>query len=243
MKILGVITARGGSKGIPKKNIKELGGYPLIAYTISVAKKSRLISDLILSTENEEIAKISRKYGVKIPFMRPVELASDTAKHVPVLQHAVFEMEKIKGIKYDFIVLLQPTSPFRLVEDIDKTVEVLIKKRADSAVSLNIVEDNHPIKAKIFRNGFVYPYFNQYPELEGARRQDLPVCYKRSGAVYAMRRDLLIKKGLIYGKKIAGYVVPNERSIDIDSEKDWVVAEYMLSKLLKKGYKFIDNQK
>lgn len=239
-KILGVITARGGSKGIPGKNIKKLGEYPLIAYTISVAKRSKSIDHLIVSTDDADIATISKKYGVEVPFLRPRELSTDTAKHVPVLQHAVAFMEKKLGITYDYIVLLQPTSPFRLPEDIDKTIENLMKLNSDSAVSLVTMDSNHPLKAKRYKNNLVVPFFPEYPEPEGIRRQDLEVAYKRSGAVYAMSRDLLMNRGLLYGKKIAGYVVPENRSIDIDNEKDWIVAEYMLEKLLDEGYSFVN---
>ncbi len=238
-KILGVITARGGSKGIPKKNIKKLDKHPLIAYTISVAKKSKLIDHLIVSTDSEEIATVSKKYGAEVPFMRPEELSSDIAKHVPVLQHAVGFMEKRLKTTFDYVVLLQPTSPFRTPEDVDLTIKQLIKLNADSAVSLVAITDNHPIKAKAYRDGFVYSYFNNVVEPEGMRRQELPTAYKRSGAVYVMKRDLLMKDGLFYGKKIAGHIVPEERSIDIDNEKDWIVAEYMLKKLKNKGFDFI----
>lgn len=232
MNILGLITARGGSKGIPKKNIKLLGKHPLIAYTITVAKKSVLGNhDIIVSTDDLEIAKVSKKYGAHVPFIRPAELASDTAKHVPVIQHAVKYMEDKKGRKYDYIILLQPTSPFRLPEDINNTLDALIRADADSAVSLVEIKDNHPIKAKIFENGLVKPFFSEYPEIEGTRRQDLRTAYKRSGAVYIMKRDLVVEQSLLYGNVIAGHVVPEDRSIDIDNLKDWVVAEYMLKNL------------
>jgi len=237
LNILGVITARGGSKGIPGKNIKMLGGKPLIAYTVEVAKKSNLITDLIISTDDEKIADIAKQYGVEVPFMRPKELAEDNTPHLPVMQHAISFMEDKLGIVFDYVVILQPTSPFRTIEDIDETLQKLISQDADSAVSLVEIESReHPIKAKKVEGDEVLPYCME--EKEGTRRQDLPVAYKRSSAVYAMRRDLVIKDNKIFGDNIVGHIVPKERSIDIDEPFDWLKAEYMLDDLNKKGYKF-----
>ena len=158
--ILGVITARGGSKGVPRKNIKDLGGKPLIAYTIEVAKKSELITHLITSTDDQKIAEIAKKYGCNVPFLRPKELARDNTPTLPVLQHATEFMEKKLGIKFDYLVLLQPTSPFRIAEDIDKTIQLLIDTpEADSSVSICEVEKNqHPMKAKRLKGNRVLPY-------------------------------------------------------------------------------------
>lgn len=234
-KILGVITARAGSKGIPGKNIKPLGGIPLIAYTVKAAQKSAVLTDLIVSTDGEEIAAVARNFGVEVPFLRPAELASDTASHIGVMEHAILFMEALRGYRYDYAVILQPTSPFRITEDIDATVEILIKSGADSAVTLvAVTNDQHPIKAKKLMDGRVMPYC--IDEVEGTRRQDLPVAYRRSGAAYAMRRDLLINDKRLYGDHIVGHVVPRERSIDIDEPVDWVVAEHMLVSLKEKGH-------
>ncbi len=237
MNILGVITARGGSKGILGKNIKLLGEKPLIAYTIDSAKRSMLISDLIVSTDNQEIAEVARQYGAEVPFMRPKELAEDGTPHLPVMQHAIRFMEEKLGKKFDYVVILQPTSPFRTAEDIDETLGVLIKKGADSAVSLVEIESaEHPMKIKKIENDLVVQYCMK--EEEGICRQDLPIAYKRNGSVYAMKRDLIIKDNRLYGEKIVGHFIPKERSIDIDYPFDWVRAEYMLDELEKKGYEF-----
>lgn len=233
-KILAVITARGGSKGIPGKNIKDLGGKPLIAYTIKVAKDSKLITDLIVSTDDKEIADVCREYKADVPFIRPAELASDTANHVDVMQHAVNFMENKLGIKFDYIIVLQPTSPFRKAEDIDLTIQKLIDyPEADSAVSMTEIEDNHPIKIKKMEGDFVLPYCIAEPEK--GRRQDFPKAYKRSGAVYVMKRKILMEDGEIFGKRIVGHIVPKERSIDIDTPLHWIQTEYMLEKLKEKG--------
>lgn len=233
-KILGVITARGGSKGIPGKNIKELGGKPLIVYTIEAAKKSSLITHLIVSTDDEATAEIARSAGAEVPFMRPAELAQDDTPHVPVMQHAIGFMEEQLGEPFDYAVILQPTSPFRLPEDIDVTLQTLIDAGADSAVTLmEVSSSEHPIKIKKIEEGRVLPY--GAPEPEGIRKQDLPPAYKRSAAVYAMKRDLLMN-GRLYGEHVVGHVVPSERSIDIDYPLDWIKAEYMLEELKKKEH-------
>ena len=229
-KILGVITARGGSKGIPGKNIKLLGGKPLIAYTIEAAKKSSLITHLIVSTDDKDIADVCKKYGADVPFTRPEELALDTTPHLPVMRHAVEFMENKLGEKIDYAVILQPTSPFRLPEHIDATIQKLMDTGADSSVSLVEVEGgSHPMKMKKLENDRVLPYCMDEPE--GARRQDLPICYKRSSAVYAIKRETLMDKNRLYGDYVAGFITPKEFYIDIDNEPDWMKAEYMLKKL------------
>jgi len=235
--ILGIIPARSGSKGIPKKNIKLLGGKPLIAYTIEVAQKSQLLTHLIVSTDDEEIAKVAREFGAEVPFLRPKELASDQTLMLPVIQHAVKFMEEREGVKFDYIATLQPTSPFRLVEDIDSGLKLLIKSGADSVVSLVEVDSNsHPIKIKKLVGNQVLPYCFEEPE--GFLRQDFKPAYKRSGALYINCRDLVVKESKFYGDNIAGYILPPERSIDIDDEFDWLKAEYLLEKLKGHGYNF-----
>ncbi len=237
MNILGVITARGGSKGIPGKNIKMLGDKPLIAYTIDVAKKSKLINHLIVSTDDVEIAEVCKKYGAEVPFMRPKELAADGTPHLPVMQHAIDFYEKAHNLTVDYVVILQPTSPFRTVDDLDGTIQKLIDTKADSSVSLvQVPSSAHPIKMKKIEGDKVLAY--SIPEEEGTRRQDLPTVYRRSGAVYAMRRDLIMKDNRLYGDFVTGHVVPKERSVDIDYPLDWIEAEHMLQELKKNGYEF-----
>ena len=232
--ILGVITARGGSKGIPDKNIKPLGGKSLIAYTIEAARQSVLLTHCIVSTDSEEIADVARAHGGKVPFLRPADLAADHVPHVPVLQHAIRFMEEQEGREFEYVVILQPTSPFRLPEDIDETLRLLIESGAESAVTLvEVANADHPVKAKRIFDGRVLPYAMEEPE--GARRQDLPTAYRRSGAVYAMRRDTIMT-GRLYGENVVGHVVPRERSVDIDEPLDWLKAEWMLEDLRRKGY-------
>lgn len=223
-RILAVITARGGSKGIPGKNIKNLAGKPLITWTIQEAKKSTLITDLIVSTDDENIATVCREEGVEVPFIRPINLAEDSTPHLPVMQHAVKEMEKLRGYVYDYVVILQPTSPFRKGEYIDETVRLLISEGTDSAVSVYEIDGSiHPMRIKQLDGNRVLSYCME--EIEGARRQDLPQAFKRSGDVYAMTRKCLMELNMLYGHSVAGYVVPKERVIDIDEPDDWLVAE------------------
>jgi CMP-N,N'-diacetyllegionaminic acid synthase len=236
--ILGVITARGDSKGIPGKNIKDLGGKPLIAYSIDAAKKSDLITHLIVSTDDEEIADVAKKRGCDVPFIRPKELAQDETPHLPVMQHAVKEMEDELGIVFDYVIIFQPTSPFRTKEDIDGTLKKLIDTGADSAVSVCEWNEAHPMKAKKLDGDDVLPYFEAETSTQ---RQELEKAYKRSGAAYAMKRDVIMngeKPGDLYGKRTVGHIVPADRSIDIDTPLDWVKAEWILEDLKKKGFAF-----
>lgn len=236
--ILAVITARGGSKGILGKNIKKLGNKPLIVYTLDIAKKSKLITSCIVSTDDKDIVTVCKNHGADVPFMRPKELSKDDTPHLPVMKHAIEYMEKKLGKKFDYVVIFQPTSPFRIVEDIDGTIQKLIDTGADSAVSVCEWREAHPMKAKKLDGDYVTPYFQMETSTQ---RHKLETVYKRSGAVYAMKRDVVMggkKPRDLYGKKIAGYIVPTDRSIDIDIPFDWVKAEWMLEDLKKKGFKF-----
>jgi len=234
---LAVITARSGSRDIPGKNIRPLGGRPLIEYTIEAASRCRRLTDTIVSTDSEEIADIARRAGATVPFLRPGHLAQDNTPHLPVIQHALTEMERLRDTQYDLVVTLQPTSPFRLPEDIDGTIGILLETGADSAVSVcEVAAAAHPIKAKRLDGSLLVPYC--VPEPEGIRRQELPPAYKRSGAVYASRRTLVMGAGRFYGDRIAAYVVPRERSIDIDMPLDWIMAEFMVTQLRTNGFPF-----
>lgn len=231
--VLGVITARGGSKGLPGKNIKMLGGKPLIAYTVDAAKKSKFITHLIVSTDDKKIAEVAKKFGVDVPFLRPERLATDKSKHLDVMKHATKFMEKKLRINFDCVVILQPTSPFRTSEDIDNTVEKLIKKKkASSAVSVYEIDSSmHPMRIKKMKGDRILAYC--VDEKEGIRRQNLPMAYKRSGDVYAIKRDLIMKKNKLFGDYVIGHIVPKEKVVDIDNEFDWLKAEYILKKMSK----------
>lgn len=226
MKVLGVITARGGSKRIPKKNIKELLGRPLIYYTIKAALDSKLLTKVILSSDDDEIIGIGKDMGVEVPFKRPCELADDTTPTIEVLIHAVNYVEKNQCFFPDIIVVLEPTSPLRTTEDIDKALEKHITTDADSVVSVVKTDHWHPIRAKKIENGVLCDYCLE--EKEGVRRQDLPPAYFRDGAFYSVKRDVLMKGHRLYGKVTRPYIMPPERSIDINSVSDFKLAEILM---------------
>ncbi len=227
MKALGVIPARGGSKSIPRKNIAMLGGKPLLAYTIEAAQGSRLLTDYLVSSEDEEILQVARQYGAPTPFVRPAELASDEAPSLPVVQHALREMERLKGVVYDIVVLLQPTTPFRLPQDIDAAVEKLIATQADSVISVCDVGAYHPARMRwIIDDQLVELPIREERELQ--RRQDLPPVYIRNGAIYAVRREVVMLQNSMVGKISRPYIMPEERSVNIDSKLDFLLAEILI---------------
>lgn len=227
-KFLAIITARGGSKVIPKKNIKKLAGKPLIKYTIEAAQGSKLLNRTIVSTDNKEIANYSKKQGIEVPFLRPKYLATDTTTSLEVLLQALKYLEKKEGYRPDYILALQPTSPLRKSQDIDNSIKLILKdKKADSLVSVTTVPNtHHPHKIMAF-NG---KYLNQYKKGKIIRRQDLPELYARNSAIYITRYDTLVKGKKIIGKKCLPYFMPKERSIDIDDEFDWEIANFLIKK-------------
>ncbi|MFX1391958.1 MAG: cytidylyltransferase domain-containing protein [Promethearchaeota archaeon] len=232
-KFLGIITARGGSKGIPRKNIKLLAGKPLIEYTFNAVKKSKLINRVILSSDDDEIIEFSKNRGIEAPFKRPAELATDDAKSIDVLTHAVVFLKKIEEYTPDYIITLQPTSPFRIAKDIDNAIELVIKNNeADSLVSVIKVPHNfNPYSIMMYDGKFLKHYIKKVRIM---RRQAKPVFYARNGAaIYITSYDLLMKKKKIIGEKCLPYFMPKERSLDIDDDYDWQIAEFLIrNKLL-----------
>lgn len=228
MRILGLITARGGSKGILRKNIRELHGKPLIEHTIHVAlAASNLFHRVIVTTDDEQIASISRLAGADVPFMRPQELAKDETPTLPVLQHAIEYVEQNDGITIDWVMILQPTSPLRTIEDIEAAICLAKAGDCDTVVSVRKANNCHPFKMKkIDTGGLLVPFIDGCVEPE--RRQDLsPDAYQRNGAIYMVRRDRLLENRL-YGDKIRPYIMPDDRSVDIDTHLDFKLAETLL---------------
>jgi CMP-N-acetylneuraminic acid synthetase len=232
MRVLGVITARGGSKGIPKKNLAPLLGKPLLWYTAKAALEAKSLTRVILSTDDEEIAEVGRQCGVDVPFMRPPELAQDDTPTVPVLQHAVRILESA-GERYDAICLLQPTNPFRRPEHIDACVSMLFKRSADAVVTVLPVPHEYNPHWVYFqrKDGSLYLSTGEYEPLP--RRQLLPPAFHRDGSVYVMRRDVLMEQGSLYGKKLLGLLLNPEESVNIDSPEDLAKAEALARRLLK----------
>ena len=220
MKILALIPARGGSKGIPRKNIKLLGGKPLIAWTIEAALASQLIDAVVVSTDDAEIACISRAYGAQVPFLRPQELARDDTPGILPALHALDQLPE-----FDVIVLLQPTSPLRTTSDIDHCIRLAQTHNARSVVSV-VEPKNHP-------NWM----FSLDPEQRlckltndpiGTRRQDLTPVYALNGAVYYAHADWLRQHNTFMHTDTLGYIMPKERSLDIDTPLDWKMLELVL---------------
>jgi len=224
--IIAVIPARGGSKGVPHKNIKLLAGKPLIGHTIEAALKSTFLDRVIVSTDGEEVAKLARELGAEVPFMRPKYLATDTATTVSVLQHVVNYLENDENYYPNIIVTLQPTSPFRTTEDIDNCINKMLNSRSDSIVSLVEVEQ-HPYWMKCLNGDKVCPFIST--EREYSRRQDLPLVYILNGAVYVTRRDVLMNENMIMGHDTRAVVMDKNKSIDIDTLNDFLLAEIVIS--------------
>jgi CMP-N-acetylneuraminic acid synthetase len=227
MKTLGIITARGGSKGVPRKNIRLLAGKPLLQYTAEAALAAKCLHRVILSTDDAEIAEVGKRCGLDVPFMRPVELARDDTPTLPVLQHAVHTLEA-KGDRFDAICLLQPTNPLRRVEDIDACIALLEEKQADSVVTVLAVPAEYN------------PHWVYFQSIDGSlhlstgeatpipRRQNLPPAFHREGSVYVTRRDVLMEQNSLFGKRVLGHVLKPEQTVNIDTPADWEQAERLV---------------
>jgi CMP-N-acetylneuraminic acid synthetase len=228
MKILGLIPARGGSKGVPGKNIRDLAGKPVIAYSIESALEMKdLFYRILVSTDDTEIAGISKEYGAEVPFLRPSELADDLAPMKGVIKHAIEFIEKQDNVVLDYVCLLQAADPLRKPEDIKNAIELALNNECDSVISVVQVYATHPIIMKKIENGYLESFCIE--EKEGTRRQDYkPDAYMRNGAVYVIKRNTVIEKDSIWGEKIIPYIMPEERSLGIDSETDFKVIEQIV---------------
>lgn len=225
MRILGIIPARGGSKGVPGKNKKILGDKPLIVYTIEAASQSELLTDIMISTDDLEIQQIGKDYNMQAPFLRPKNLASDTAKSIDVVQHALGFMEK-KGNSYDAVCLLQPTVPFRKEGTIDEAISKFKNTGLDSLVSvLPVPHEFNPSWVFIEKEGKLSISTGDLEII--TRRQELPPAYHRDGSIYITAKSV-ITQGTFYGSKL-GYVVSNPQNhVNIDTLEDWRAAENIL---------------
>ncbi len=233
-KVLGLVLARGGSKSIPQKNIKLLGGKPLIAYTVEKAKAAKYIDRVVLSTDSEEIAEVGRAYGIETPFMRPQELAEDSTQDFPVFVHALQWLEEHERWKPDVIVHLRPTHPFRRREHIDLGVELLVENPKADAVWTVGVPPVTPYKMfKIGADGFLTPALEIPGEREAFNwpRQKLPQVFNHYGQVDVTRYETIMQKGSMCGENILPIFLSGE-VFDIDSLLDWEFAEFMIKNKL-----------
>lgn len=230
MNILSVIIARGQSKGIPRKNLADLGGIPLIGHMISHARQCGIESDVVVSTEDDEIARVAAAFGAEVPFRRPAELAEDSVQSLPVVQHAVRSMEEIKGRLYDLVVYLQPTAPLCRPSDISACIRKLsADERAQSVVTI-VEVDTHPFRMKRLVDGERVINFIDQGFEDMRPRQVLPKVYRRSGAVYASRRSVVMEANTLVGDPCLGILVPRDTSIDIDSPIDLEMARLIVSR-------------
>lgn len=226
---MALICARGGSKGVPGKNIKLLGDKPLIAWSIESALACSYIDRLIVSTDSKEIAAAAEKYNAEIPFMRPSELATDNSPEWLSWQHALKEMEAVENYIPDYMIVLPPTSPFRSVEDIEKGIKKIHEGKGDIVISI----------AEAGRN----PYFNmveidergfanlcKYPETPISRRQDAPKVYDITTVMYIASRNYILKAGKTFDGNVMTVDIPLSRALDIDTINDFMFAEFLIER-------------
>lgn len=225
MRVLGVIPARGGSKGVPRKNLRPLCGKPLLAWTAETALAAPCLNRVVLSTDDEEIAELGRSLGLDVPFRRPAELATDEAPMLPVVQHAVRFVETEEEAAYDVVCLLQPSSPCRTAEAIMGCVQLMRERNTDSVfTTIPIPVHHHPLWAYL-----------QTPEgllrlacggaVPVTRRQELPAAFRREGSIYLVRRRVLMEENSLYGASTAGFPMDDRYAVTIDSMEDWNHAE------------------
>ena len=229
--VLAIIPARGGSKGLPRKNILQLVGKPLIAWTIDAAQKSKYIDKCILSTDNKEIASIAQSYNCEVPFMRPKELSCDETPSFSVVAHTV-EFFKKNNLHYDYLILLEPTSPLRDANDIDCALENLVSNRAiaDSIVGVSKIESTHPVfDVRINNAGLIEPYIGK--KFEVFRRQEIKPLYFKEGSLYISDTEILLNIKNFYHERTLPYIVPRWKSLEIDEMVDLLTAETIINNL------------
>lgn len=224
-RIVAIVPARGGSKGLPRKNVLPLGGKPLIAWTIDAARACPSIDRVIVTTDDEEIAGAARSAGAAVPFLRPAELATDTARSIDVVLHALDRLAA-DGEHYDVLVLLQPTSPLRTAGDISAALDLLFTRTAQAVISVCETE-HHPYWSNTLPpDGSLAAFLR--PELLNTNRQELPVFYRLNGAIYAARCEYVRARNGFLGPDSIAYRMPRERSVDIDTMLDFKFAELLL---------------
>ena len=222
MSLIGIIPARGGSKGIPRKNLKHFNGKPLIAWTIEVAKKVSLIDRIIVSTDDEEIAAVAQKYGGEIPFIRPEELSQDkTPGIVPILD----VLKRVPG--YDEVLILQPTSPLRAARDIENIIQIGKSKKARAVVSVTEAEKHPYWSFRLNKSSNLIPWVKGDLNIQ---RQDLPSAYCLNGALYWGKTDWVIQNETFVTNETLSYIMPRNRSIDLDTIFDWEIGEFLMRK-------------
>ena len=237
-KILAIIPARSGSKGLKNKNLKKLGSHPLVAWPINSAKKSQYIDRILVSTDSKKIAKIAKKYGAEAPFLRPKKLSTDKSPSFDLVKHCL-NFLRIKKETFDYICLLEPTSPFTSYKDIDKSIKFLINNKLlfNSLVGVYPAINNHI--------EFIYTINkkNKLKKIQKGknkhfRRQDIKKYFYLDGSIYISKTNILLKEKTFVGKKTLGYVMPKIKSFEIDDKIDFILAKKILEIIGKNEYKF-----
>lgn len=229
-RVLALIPARGGSKGLPRKNIRKLGGRPLVAWPVAAARGSKVVDRVVVSTDDVEIAAAAQAAGADTPFMRPSELASDTSSSMAVARHALETLARADE-RYDYLVLLEPTSPLTEPSDVDRALATLhsARNRADAIVGVAKVEATHPVfDVFMNHNGIITPYsgksFTSLP-----RRQDIEELYYLEGSLYCSAVNVFLDRGSFYHERTLGYLVPRWKAFEIDDLVDFFCVEAIMA--------------
>lgn len=230
MKVLFVITARGGSKGLPGKNIKTLGGIPLIAYKIIAAQKCQYDSRIIVSTDDKEIADISCRFGAEVPFIRPEYLAVDSASSADVVYHAMSWINENDKEKYDYVCLLEPSSPFASYQDLNKSITLIEESGADTLLGMKEAEITTNFIHSLDEKGGLSNFYYVVKDLKSIRRQDQKKEYTMNGCMYIARWDYFIKNKLFHSENSIPYIMPTEASVEIDTMLDYELANIIIEK-------------
>lgn len=227
-RVLALIPARGGSKGIIRKNIRDLAGKPLLVWTVEAGLGSFYVDDVVVSTEDSEIARIAQTTGARVPCIRPLDLASDTARSIDVVLHMLDWLAKNEKVEYGWLLLLQPTSPLRTSKDIDHAIEAMLSADASSVISFSPVSSNPHWMVTILDN---QRYRKSFPlSTDAVRRQDLPQYYEYNGAIYLSRVNALKKHQTFEDDDTVLFEMDKQSSVDIDDEIDWVIAEALFAR-------------
>ena len=229
MKILTIIPARGGSKGIKLKNLSKIYGKPLVAFSIEHSLESKLINRTIVSTDNEEIAKVSEEYGAEIPILRSKELAGDRILDLPVFEHMLTYLKEEENYEPEIVVHLRPTSPYRKAEWVDSAIKLLIENTSADSVRSVSEPSQHPYRVFEIKNKYLHPLMNErHPEPYLLRRQDLPKMYYYNCVIDVTKPSTIFNKKSMTGDKMLPYIMKREDSIDIDTPMDLEFAKVFL---------------
>lgn len=233
MEILSIIPARGGSKSIPRKNIKPLGNIPLIAYSIAAGLQAKSVKRVVVSTDDKEIGECAEQYGAEVPFLRPAVLAEDHIQDFPVIEHALQWLKEKENYKPDLVVLLRPTSPFRPIGCIDEAIDIMLNDSKADCVRAVVRSGQEPYKMWKIRNGMMIPLLKtNFVEHYNMPRQKLPKTYWQTGQIEVIRYSTIMDKRSITGTKISPIEMDPKFVVDIDNPEQWEIAECMLQKFI-----------